>query len=726
MIRQLSYPEMNLLKTFDVGIQLSNIVISPIKSAVFLSVCDYSRQATITLSNTLTNSLSGVSTNVATTPSIVGNVRVFTYPIGNDFDVYPISSSPIVRMKLSADENFVVTVDETGLLAVFELRDRQDRFQRNNPTITKELLMLDGVWNDDILIYKHELDDRLNSTNELQIKIDELYLHNEYQLKLKDMNTVEKLKEINDKYVQELEQYKINYELLREERSDLEIEYNEKLKIAEEEHQYSLQSIESTSQTQIMELVDNYQQLMRDRDAQANRLEDQRRQLVQSHEQYVTELIADFERKLEEESSIRLQLDEQCVEVNKEIDELQTQLEDDVDTEIEAVRRTYEEKLTQSREMILKYKGENGINKKKYLAIQREIEDQKEEIKTYSEKEKEYHDTIDMLEKEIKSHKKDIKTRDQTITDKERKIFELKKKNQELDKFKFVLDYKIRELKQQIEPRQVEIVQMKDKIKQSDDEISRLHSSNQKQDELIGILRERISSLQKEIKGKRQHAIANENIYTHFIADLALTKQYVQTPDILLKEARSLISKYGNIDLSHLKEPLDGELANEYDRHKDYLSKSIYQLKNTMDNNLTTHMNANNQLMQENLRLIEEINRQREQNRSDKISIQADIGKIRRYIQNIDEKAMSTEDSNIENESSINDPTALLNRNHLLINILKETIKDLQYRKSDVKSNELPQLLVEKETPFVTNRDVTGKDKDLSPSNEKLTLPPIV
>jgi hypothetical protein len=33
---------------------------------------------------------------------------------------------------------------------------------------------------------------------------------------------------------------------------------------------------------------------------------------------------------------------------------------------------------------------------------------------------------------------------------KEKKIFELKKKNQELDKFKFVLDFKIRELKQQV------------------------------------------------------------------------------------------------------------------------------------------------------------------------------------------------------------------------------------------------------------------------------------
>ena len=39
----------------------------------------------------------------------------------------------------------------------------------------------------------------------------------------------------------------------------------------------------------------------------------------------------------------------------------------------------------------------------------------------------------------------------------EKRIYDLKKKNQELEKFKFVLDYKIKELKKQIEPRENDI-----------------------------------------------------------------------------------------------------------------------------------------------------------------------------------------------------------------------------------------------------------------------------
>lgn len=46
----------------------------------------------------------------------------------------------------------------------------------------------------------------------------------------------------------------------------------------------------------------------------------------------------------------------------------------------------------------------------------------------------------------------------------EKRIYDLKKKNQELEKFKFVLDYKIKELRKQMEPRENEIKRMKDQI----------------------------------------------------------------------------------------------------------------------------------------------------------------------------------------------------------------------------------------------------------------------
>lgn len=54
--------------------------------------------------------------------------------------------------------------------------------------------------------------------------------------------------------------------------------------------------------------------------------------------------------------------------------------------------------------------------------------------------------------------------RDELIQDKERRVYDLKKKNQELEKFKFVLDYRIKELKEQVEPRENEIAAMTQEI----------------------------------------------------------------------------------------------------------------------------------------------------------------------------------------------------------------------------------------------------------------------
>ena len=73
--------------------------------------------------------------------------------------------------------------------------------------------------------------------------------------------------------------------------------------------------------------------------------------------------------------------------------------------------------------------------------------------------------TIAGLEKDILGHKKELLERDETIRDKEKRIYDLKKKNQELEKFKFVLDYKIRELKRQAEPKDDQISDMRDTIK---------------------------------------------------------------------------------------------------------------------------------------------------------------------------------------------------------------------------------------------------------------------
>ena len=64
-----------------------------------------------------------------------------------------------------------------------------------------------------------------------------------------------------------------------------------------------------------------------------------------------------------------------------------------------------------------------------------------------------------------------MKEREQTMADKDGNIYELKKKTQELEKFKFVLDYKIKELKRDIGPREEVIQQLQDSTSQMNQEV---------------------------------------------------------------------------------------------------------------------------------------------------------------------------------------------------------------------------------------------------------------
>ena len=95
----------------------------------------------------------------------------------------------------------------------------------------------------------------------------------------------------------------------------------------EEKHQNEMQDAEATFQLKIMQLVDGYQELIRMRDAQIERLEDQRRILVLSHERYVEEVTKDFEQRLEDDRRARIRQEETKAECSRELSEMEQQLE---------------------------------------------------------------------------------------------------------------------------------------------------------------------------------------------------------------------------------------------------------------------------------------------------------------------------------------------------------------------------------------------------------------
>ena len=82
------------------------------------------------------------------------------------------------------------------------------------------------------------------------------------------------------------------------------------------------------------------------------------------------------------------------------------------------------------------------------------------------------------LKGQIESQKAELNEREATIHDKENRIVELKKKTQELEKFKFVLDYKIKELKRDIGPRETQIQQLHEHVARMEGEVVHFRKVN--------------------------------------------------------------------------------------------------------------------------------------------------------------------------------------------------------------------------------------------------------
>ncbi len=103
--------------------------------------------------------------------------------------------------------------------------------------------------------------------------------------------------------------------------------------------------------------------------------------------------------------------------------------------------------------MALKSTAELSILMNKMHEINNEIESLEHQNSQHLEDIKKKDLTKKQLEEEIKELKDDIRNEDVKIAERENNIQKLKKKTHELSQFKFVLDYKIRDLREDITPR---------------------------------------------------------------------------------------------------------------------------------------------------------------------------------------------------------------------------------------------------------------------------------
>ena len=531
-----------------------------------------------------------------------GVIRSFAFPLTGVVKDYQCHHKPVTRMRITYDDAYLFSVSDDGCLAIFNIKEKDGRIPKNERP--------DRVpFSEEVLVTKSDLEEKNALMNELRSKVDELTASNEYQIRLHDINHQEKLKEISEKYSLQIEHDKSRIDMMRDEKSELEMEFEEKINQLKLSHSQILHLNDLEHQKSIMKEVTRFQKLQQEIEQEAYEYTQLKHSKLQSH------LLEYQNMKLKYESILSKELQDGRAEnyakqsVEREAEETRDQLADDIDKEIEQLKEKYDAKLATERDATLRLKGENGIMRKKFKALQKDIDDQTENIRTMYEKEEHLMLHIKNLEDRITSHKNEIKDRDKTIGENERAIYDLKKDNQELEKFKFVLDYQIKELKRQIEPRENEITDMKDAVMRMDANLELFHKENGALKQEVLDLRQKLNLKQAEIRKHRQLYRQTEAELASLGNDIHELVAFIQDP-VTLKDAVKKCYQ------THVTEKIqadevDPDVSKEYKRQKAYLDQSVDVLKKKLSRDLLSRRNDNMRLMQENVALIKEINKLR-------------------------------------------------------------------------------------------------------------------
>ncbi|KAL2912228.1 hypothetical protein HK105_208296 [Polyrhizophydium stewartii] len=531
-----------------------------------------------------------------------GAIRAMKYPFGDisEFQEHQAHSGPITKLRVSYDDSYLFSTAEDGCIYMFRIADKDE--QRGLQKLKTTLFA------DEILITKSDLEEKTVLMAELQRNLDELKLEHEYQLRLKDMNFNEKLKEITEKYSQEIEALKISTSVLRTEKEKEDVKHQEQVQNVKARQIQELHEIEIKYNQQLMEEYEKYQQQQDRTSALQDSWQKQMRDFEMSTQRSLAEMQAIAESRLNTKSAEIQRLLDDLRQQEREFEEMMSQNQQDIDTEILAITARYEKKLRAEREEGARLKGENGIMRKKFNTLNKDIEDNKAEIQRMRDNAKKLESIISVLEKDIHSLRKEMSDRDEHIQDKERKVYDLKKRNQELEKYKFVLDFRIKELKEQVEPRENHIAEMSRQIQDINSELKVLNKEQSRLEEQILSHQQKLSDTKAAYVREHEKSQRIMRYIKGYKADLQDVVQYFQDADVLKTMLESMYERFcrGQTGLSNVG--IEPPVRSEYMRHHERLKERIVELRTSVDVNAATFRTENVHTMATNQELIAEIN----------------------------------------------------------------------------------------------------------------------
>ncbi|XP_011870371.1 PREDICTED: cilia- and flagella-associated protein 57 [Vollenhovia emeryi] len=508
----------------------------------------------------------------------------------------------ITQIALSYNENCLISVAKDGSLCIWKLYSPEGQVMK---------MSRDLPYTNEVLIGKGDLEEKILSIKNLTVRLRELETEHAYRLRQIDVQHNDKLRDVHQGYCEAIKELRDKIENLQEDHVNEINNMNVQIVKMKATHEEAMQQMENNYEAKLIVEYNKYQAFEERTNAMRESYETQLKNLERRDAEELRRTVTRYEALLHER---KVQLEEAADEMahkGRVHERLMAQIEDDADREILETRTRHENLLYEERQINLKLKGEAGVMRNKFMASQRDVDDLKRQVHRVQGEYAQFHKNIQDLEKQIADLKKEIAERDTTIQSKEQQIYDMKQTNQELEKFKFVLNYKIDELKSQIEPRDREIQELKDNIRNTEEELTSLRKTNENLGLELREAREQSRAARQEIEREMHRNKGCRQTLRKIRVDILDASGLVQEPNALKTAVINLYHKYSADEELLQSHKADVDAQCEFIRQRDHLEKIIASLKKQVFQDRS--VGDKDLKMTENSMLIVELNALREE-----------------------------------------------------------------------------------------------------------------
>ncbi|KAM9364883.1 cilia- and flagella-associated protein 57 [Pholidichthys leucotaenia] len=546
------------------------------------------------------------SGRVVFTGTSSGTIRAIRYPlpIQKEWITLQGHCGPVTKMVITYDDQFLLTASEDGCLLIWRIVDNEGRGLKNSGNI---------IHTEEILITKMDLEEKNQNLLELKMRVEELQMENEYQLLLKDMNHKEKLKEVLDNFIQQIETLKATQQAMKTEMEKWERERRENSAEVSMQHSKELKDLEVSFSQKLTVENKKYWDLLQEHQKMQEEYERQLISVEESRTRAVEGLTQQYEANMQEKTQILTQCQEEAEQKICEFKEIVRQVEEDEEKKMQDLQIEYEKKLHSEKETSTNLKGKTAIMTQKLYGLQKQIHSRDSDINKMKLERQRLLGLIRSLENDIEDLKRQLSGHEKISQDKDNTIYCLKKKNQELEKLKFVLEFQLNELKKLTDPQQDEIKEKKEQIHQLQEELIQKDKSNSQLKLTISELSVKLRTREKELHKEMQKVKDLETYLQRFRSDLHNCVGLIQEPKKLKDSVLAVYARYVPQTDKVEKSIVDDTIQKAFSHQCSSLEKMVNSLQMRLVKSEEEHEKTCTKIMKDNVSLITEINELRKE-----------------------------------------------------------------------------------------------------------------